>query len=60
MAKHYAAMIGRPLKVKPENITNGLRKFCHRIASNPKFETFIMFCIILNTAVMAMNYYGMR
>ena len=51
-------MLNRTLKVKPENPSQLFRKLCHTIAENPRFEVFIMTCIILNTIVLAMNYYG--
>ena len=43
-------------KSKPEY--NCLRKLCIQIVGNKYFDGFIMVCILLNTIVLAMSWYG--
>jgi len=37
--------------------TNPFRRKCHELASNPKFDIFIVSCIIANTLIMCVDYY---
>ena len=45
------------VKVRAIPPTNKFRLLCFRIAQNSKFEYFIIACIVLNTLVLAMDYY---
>ena len=50
------------LKFKPKPQipppTNPCRRSCFNIANSRKFDVFIMSCIVLNTIVMAMSFFG--
>ncbi|DBA00730.1 TPA: hypothetical protein N0F65_001201 [Lagenidium giganteum] len=47
----------RPLR-KFKIPSNRVRRLCYRIARNPNLDSAMMGCIILNTALMAMHYFG--
>ena len=51
-------MLNQTLKYKPHIPDQPFRKICYTLVENPKFDIFIMTCIILNSALLAMNYYG--
>lgn len=38
--------------------TKGIKKYIYNFVSSGKFETFIMICILLNIASMAMGFEG--
>lgn len=52
-------VLTQKLMVKPIPPTNKYRLWCYEQVNKTYFEYFITSCILLNTIVMAINYYLM-
>lgn len=48
----------KPVIKKIMNTSNIVRKVCFKIINHPSFEWFIFACIITNTIVLTLNWYG--
>ena len=47
----------KPKVAMTSDLSGFVRKFCIKIALSSYFENFIMFCILLNTVIMAMHWF---